>query len=79
MSSPIFPSTLGGRRCFRLFRVIRLMKSFSSIRIILETLLRSLPQLANVILLLLLVYRHAPPPHTPPSSILWPKWMSNSL
>ena len=43
-------------KSFRLMRVIRLMKMIGPIRIILETMLQSIPQLANILLLIMLVY-----------------------
>ena len=38
-------------RCFRIFRIIRLMKMIKPIRIILNTLVSSLPQLVNIAML----------------------------
>ncbi len=46
-------------RICRLGRVIRLMRRFEQIRIIIETMVKTLPQLANVIILLILVYSMA--------------------
>lgn len=43
-------------KAFRLLRVVRLMIIIKKIRIILETLVKCLPQLANIMILLLLVY-----------------------
>eukprot|EP00960_Hanusia_phi_P035947 752049-Hanusia_phi.AAC.4 len=43
-------------KSFRLFRIFKLMKMITPIRIILETLISCLPQLANIVLLLVLVY-----------------------
>lgn len=43
-------------KSFRLMRVIRLMKMIGPIRVILETMLQSIPQLANILVLILLVY-----------------------
>ena len=43
-------------RIFRLMRVIRLMVKLQQIRIILETLVTTIPQLVNVIILVVLIY-----------------------
>lgn len=43
-------------KAFRLMRVVRLMIIIKKIRIILETLVKCLPQLANIMVLLVLVY-----------------------
>lgn len=41
---------------FRLMRILKLMRMIKPIKVILETLLSTIPQLANIILLLFLVY-----------------------
>ena len=43
-------------RCFRIFRIIRLMKFIKPIRIILSTLIASVPQLVNIAALLLMFW-----------------------
>ena len=43
-------------RCFRVFRIVRLMKMFRPIRIILNTLIASLPQLVNIAALLFMFW-----------------------
>ncbi|EKX35351.1 hypothetical protein GUITHDRAFT_166006 [Guillardia theta CCMP2712] len=50
------PKISAGARVFRLMRVIRLMKAFKPIRIIMETFLQSIKQLLNIVVLLFLVY-----------------------